>query len=111
MPTAAPAVSGSTSPTAYTQLIIPNTTESHYDVPAKTSTESHYDVPTATTESQYDVPTTSGPSINPYIPVTLPVSLSELGSHVANCHTDNNASFGEQYKVRHKLCILAACSH
>ena len=69
-------------------------------MPTKASTESHYDVPTATTDSQYDVPTTSGPSINPYIPVTLPVSLSELGTHVANCHTDNNVSFGEQYKVR-----------
>ena len=107
MPTAAHAVSP-TSPTAYTQLIVPNTTESHYDVPAKASTESHYDVPTATTESQYDVPTTSGPSVKPYIPVTLPVSLSELGTHVANCHTDNNTPFGEQYKVRQKPCTFSS---
>ena len=107
MSNAAPAVSP-TSPTAYTQLIIPNTTKSHYDVPTKASTESHYDVPTATIESHYDIPTTSGPSTNPYIHVTLPVSLSELGTHVANCHTDNNAPFGEQYKVRHKLCIFSS---
>ena len=106
MSTAAPAVYP-TSPTAYTQLIIPNTIKSHYDVPTATI-ESQYDVPTVTTESQYDVPTTSGSSIKPYIPVTLPVSLSELGTHVANCHTDNNAPFGEQYKVRQNLCTFSS---
>ena len=49
-------------------------------------------------ESQYDVPT-SGPDTVPHIPVTLPIALDDLGTHVANCHTDNNTPFGEQYKV------------
>ena len=34
------------------------------------------------------------------IPKTLPVTINRLGTHVANCHLDNNKSFDEQYKVR-----------
>ena len=34
------------------------------------------------------------------IPKTLPVTINRLGTHVANCHLDNNKIFDEQYKVR-----------
>ncbi|XP_019851757.1 PREDICTED: receptor-type tyrosine-protein phosphatase epsilon-like [Amphimedon queenslandica] len=69
-------VSPPTSPNSvYTKILPPTEPESHYDVP------------------------TSGPTIAPYIPVTLPIALEDLGTHVANCHTDNNTLFGEQYKA------------
>ena len=36
---------------------------------------------------------------DPQIPPTLPISLDDLGTHVASCHSDGNAAFNEQYKV------------
>ena len=38
-------------------------------------------------------------SYDPQIPPTLPISLNDLGTHVASCHSDGNAAFSEQYKV------------
>ena len=38
-------------------------------------------------------------SYDPQIPPTLPISLDDLGTHVASCHSDGNAAFSEQYKV------------
>ena len=50
------------------------------------------------TDITYAVPP---PSIifDPQIPPTLPISLDDLGTHVASCHSDGNAAFSEQYKV------------
>ena len=42
----------------------------------------------------------SPPPFDPQIPPTLPISLDDLGTHVASCHSDSNAAFSEQYKVR-----------
>lgn len=39
-------------------------------------------------------------SFDPHIPPTLPVSLDELGSYVANCHIDG---FSTQYQVHMEL--------
>ena len=36
---------------------------------------------------------------DPKIPQTLPISLNDLGNHVACCHSDSNACFSEQFKV------------
>ena len=36
------------------------------------------------------------PVFDPLIPVTLPVSMEELGNHVATCHS---SGFEDQYKV------------
>ena len=38
-------------------------------------------------------------SYDPQIPPTLPISLDDLGTHVASCHSDGNAAFSQQYKV------------
>ena len=38
-------------------------------------------------------------SYDPQIPPTLPISLDDLSTHVASCHSDGNAAFSEQYKV------------
>ena len=38
-------------------------------------------------------------SYDPQIPSTLSISLDDLGTHVASCHSDGNAGFSEQYKV------------
>ena len=47
------------------------------------------------------------PTINydPRIPPILPISLDDLGTHVASCHSDGNAAFNEQYKVRNKTTV------
>ena len=41
-------------------------------------------------------------SYDPNIKTTIPVSLSELSSHVNKCHEENNNEFHEQYKVLNK---------
>lgn len=41
----------------------------------------------------------SSVSYNPQIPHTLPISLDDLGIHIASCHSGGNAGFAEQYKV------------
>ena len=58
------------------------------------------------TDITYAVPSTSvhtppppSTSFDPQIPPTLPISLDDLGTHVASCHSDGNAAFSEQYKV------------
>ena len=38
-------------------------------------------------------------SYDPQIPPTLFISLDDLGTHVASCHSDGNAPFSQQYKV------------
>jgi hypothetical protein len=35
---------------------------------------------------------------DPLIPVTLPISLNDLGTHVTSCHMASNASFGHQFE-------------
>ena len=47
------------------------------------------------------------PTINfdPQIPPTLPISLDDLGIHVASCHSDSNAAFSQQYKVKNKTIV------
>lgn len=62
--------------------------------PTTTSGSQYTSLTIPPTESLYDVPTFSTG-----IPPTLPIPLEELGTHVASCHTDNDASFNEQYKV------------
>ena len=72
-------------------------------------------IPTNTTHNKsqnggalYTVPSSPvhvpPPTINfdPQIPPTLPISVDDLGTHVASCHSDSNAAFSEQYKVRMK---------
>ena len=44
-------------------------------------------------------------SFDPQIPPTLPISLDDLGTHVASCHSDDNAAFSEQYKVNNETII------
>ena len=33
---------------------------------------------------------------DPQIPPTLPISLDDLGTHVASCHRDGNSGFSQQ---------------
>ena len=39
------------------------------------------------------------PSFDPLIPCTCPISVSDLGTHVASCHSESNAGFSQQYQV------------
>ena len=41
-------------------------------------------------------------SFDPLIPCTCPVSVNELGTYVASCHSDGNAGFSKQYQVNIK---------
>ena len=38
-------------------------------------------------------------SFDPLIPCTCPISVNELGTYVASCHSDGNAGFSKQYQV------------
>ena len=38
-------------------------------------------------------------AFDPQIPVTIPVTLSKLGSHVGTCHSNANDAFFQQFKV------------
>ena len=40
---------------------------------------------------------------DPLISCTHPISVNDLGSYVASCHSNSNAVFGEQYEVMLKL--------
>ena len=63
------------------------------------------------TDTLYGVPSSpvhSPPptiSFDPQIPPTLPISLDDLGTHVASCHSDSNADFSKQYKVKRKNTV------
>ena len=35
----------------------------------------------------------------PLIPCTCPISVNELGTYVASCHSDGNAGFSKQHQV------------
>ena len=50
------------------------------------------------TNITYAVPSSST-VFDPQIPPTLPISLDDLDTHVASCHSDGNAAFSEKYKV------------
>ena len=39
------------------------------------------------------------PHFNPKIPHSLPITINDLGDHVATCHLNDNKAFDEQYKV------------
>ena len=76
----------------------------------------------STTALTYDVVTDarSGPPPipTPYsgfdhkIQPTLPVSLANLGDHVAYCHSDTNAQFVDQFKVEYcKIMLLSLSNH
>ena len=47
--------------------------------------------------------TGAAPVFDPLIPNTCPVSVSDLGTHVASHHSDNNTAFNQQYQVQIKL--------
>ena len=38
-------------------------------------------------------------AFDPKIPVTIPMTLSKLGSHVGTCHSNANDAFSQQFKV------------
>ena len=42
----------------------------------------------------------AAPVFDPLIPNTCPVSISDLGTHVASYHSDNNTAFNQQYQVQ-----------
>ena len=43
--------------------------------------------------------TTAAPAFDPLIPKTCPVSISDLGTHVASYHSESNTQFNQQYQV------------
>uniref|UniRef100_A0A1X7TQ11 Protein-tyrosine-phosphatase n=1 Tax=Amphimedon queenslandica TaxID=400682 RepID=A0A1X7TQ11_AMPQE len=51
------------------------------------------------------------PAFDPLIPKTCPVSISDLGTHVASYHSDTNAAFNQQYQgYREKRAFIIAQS-
>ena len=38
-------------------------------------------------------------SFDPLIPCTCPISVNELGTYVASCHSDGSAGFRKQHQV------------
>ena len=44
-------------------------------------------------------------NFDPQIPPTLPISVDDLGTHVASCHGNSNADFCEQYKVNNVTIV------
>ena len=52
--------------------------------------------------------TGAAPVFDPLIPNTCPVSISDLGTHVASYHSDTNTAFNQQYQVTimHALTVL-----
>ena len=38
-------------------------------------------------------------SFDPLIPFTHPISVNDLGTYVASCHSDSNDGFSQQYQV------------
>ena len=43
-------------------------------------------------------------TFDPKIPVTIPVTLDNLASHVEKCHADDDDPFSDQYKVLRSNC-------
>ena len=72
----------------------PSIPDSIIDYTNITENTSTYDVINNVSSSVY-----KSSSYDPQIPSTLPISLDDLGTHVASCHSDGNAAFSEQYKV------------
>ena len=50
-------------------------------------------------EALYSDPS-AGKNFDPRIPRKVPIPVPDLGTHVANCHSDNNSGFQDQYKAR-----------
>ena len=81
------------------------------DLPISTDTTGNKSQNGGITDTLYVVPSSPvhfpPPTINfdPQIPPTLPISLDDLGTHVVSCHSDSNAAFNEQYKVRNKTIV------
>ena len=81
------------------------------DLPISTDTTGNKSQNGGITDTLYVVPSSPvhspPPTINfdPQISPTLPISLDDLGTHVASCHSDNNAAFNEQYKVKNKTTV------
>ena len=48
------------------------------------------------------------PKFDPKIPPTLPVSVDELGTHVATCHSNG---FDEQYEVSDHITCITCIYH
>ena len=81
------------------------------DLPISTDTTGNKSQNGGITDTLYVVPSSpvhSPPptiSFDPQIPLTLLISLDDLGTHVASCHSDGNAAFSEQYKVKNKTIV------
>ena len=76
--------------------------------PKRYNTDSTRDQICVTYDATYDVVTnmcappvkpTPYAGFDPKIRQILPISLNDLGNHVACCHSDGNACFAEQFKV------------
>ena len=78
------------------------------DLPIPTDTTGNKSQNGGITDILYVVPSSpvhsppSTISFDPQILPTLPISLDDLGTHVVSCHSDGNAAFSEQYKVKNK---------
>ena len=81
------------------------------DLPISTDTTGNKSQNGGITDILYGVPSSlvhsPPPTINfdAQIHPTLPISLDDLGTHVVSCHSDGNAAFSEQYKVKNKTTI------
>ena len=83
----------------YTAASTDDQTAMYFNV---TTTEAIYS--DVTEENSYSVPSQAPtPSFDPLIPCTCPISVNDLGTHVASCHSDSNAGFSQQYQVMLKL--------
>ena len=49
------------------------------------------------------------PVFDPLIPNTCPVSIDDLGTHVASYHSDTNSAFNQQYQV--VIVYMSSCIH
>ena len=41
------------------------------------------------------------PTLDPCIPPTIPIPISDLGTHIADCHLNGNVTFQTQYQVKY----------
>ena len=81
---------------AMTNMMNSHTNDDKYAV--ITSEPTYANVKEKSSSPVYATPPSPCP-FDPQIPPTLPISLDDLGTHVASCHSDGNAAFSEQYKV------------
>ena len=81
------------------------------DLPLHTDTTGNKSQNSGITYILYSIPSSpvhSPPptiSFDPQIPPTFPISVDNLGTHVASCHSDDNAAFSEQYKVKNETIV------